>query len=44
MDGAIQYVHNFKDHFLKTHTDDELVMAYHRSLEKYIKQKINEIS
>lgn len=42
--GAIQYIHNFRDHFLKSHGDDELVMAYHKSLEKYVKDKINEIS
>lgn len=43
VDGAIQYVHNFKDHFLKTNGDNELVMAYHKSLENCIKEKINEI-
>jgi hypothetical protein len=41
--NAIQYVHNFKDHFLKTHPDNVLVMAYHKSLEDFIKNKTNEI-
>ena len=44
LNGAVNYIHNFRDHFLKTSTDDELVMAYYRSLEKYLKEKINESS
>ena len=25
LNGAVNYIHNFRDHFLKTSTDDELV-------------------